>query len=291
MKKKKKKTIDFVKIVVHITHHVTNDLKEINKKNILLKKIINNYLSLSKSVNIFIHLNKKIKLKYKSTKVHYILHKLKKEHPFYLSWKCRKIMEKQKNNYDVFVYTENDILFKKNNFNYWLKNKDICKNNGYNLGFIRVEDNKKKGLYAIDVFVKLKKSISINDKKFVINDINTYCAFWIYDNDEFNKFIRSNVWKFKWKTRFQHYGDIRAMSAIGWHGRFMGHYKNTLIPLKNRRLDTNSIIYHLENKYSITNHGPGSLKVNRLLNKELIKINFIYSLKTFVQKIYKKIIN
>ena len=280
-----------LKIAVHITHHITGNPKEMIKKDILLKKVINSYLSLSKSVNIFVHLNKKMQLKYKTAKVNCIVYKLKKEHPFYLSWKCRRIMEKQKNNYDVFVYTENDILFKKNNFNYWLQNKDICKNNNYNLGFIRVEDNKKKGIYAIDIFLKLKKLISINNRKFIINDNNSYCGFWIYDNEEFNKFIRSNVWKFKWKTRFQHYGDIRAMSAIGWHGRFMGHYRNTLIPLKNRRLDINSIIYHLENKYSITNHGPGSLKVNKLLNKKLIKINFIFSLKIFIQKIYKKIIN
>jgi hypothetical protein len=81
------------------------------------------------------------------------------------------------------------------------------------------------------------------------------------------------------------------MSAIGWQGRFMERYKETLMPLKNNRIDMNSIVYHLENKYSITNHGPGSLKVKEILNKELIKINFIYRLKIFVQKIYKKIIN
>ena len=280
-----------LKIAVHITHHITGNPKEMIKKDILLKKVINSYLSLSKSVNIFVHLNKKMQLKYKTAKVNCIVYKLKKEHPFYLSWKCRRIMEKQKNNYDVFVYTENDILFKKNNFNYWLQNKDICKNNNYNLGFIRVEDNKKKGIYAIDIFLKLKKFISINNRKFIINDNNSYCAFWIYDNEEFNKFIRSNVWKFKWKTRFQHYGDIRAMSAIGWHGRFMGRYKETLIPLKNNRIDINSIVYHLENKYSITNHGPGSLKIKEILNKELIKVDFIYPLKIFMRKIYKKIIN
>ena len=55
-----------LKIAVHITHHITGNPKEMIKKDILLKKVINSYLSLSKSVNIFVHLNKKMQLKYKT---------------------------------------------------------------------------------------------------------------------------------------------------------------------------------------------------------------------------------
>ena len=53
-------------------------------------------------------------------------------------------MEIQKNNYDIFIYSEEDILFTKKNLNYWNKYKDKCINKNYNLGFLRVEVNKKK---------------------------------------------------------------------------------------------------------------------------------------------------
>ena len=52
-------------------------------------------------------------------------------------------MKSQKNNFDIFIYCEDDILFDKKNFNYWLKHKNTCIKNNYNLGFLRFEINKK----------------------------------------------------------------------------------------------------------------------------------------------------
>ena len=64
-------------------------------------------------------------------------------------------MEKQKNSYDFFVYTEDDILFTKKNFEYWKKYKDQCLSKKFNLGFVRVEDNKSKGLLFGRYFLQL----------------------------------------------------------------------------------------------------------------------------------------
>ena len=78
----------------------------------------------------------------------------------------------------------------------------------FNLGFVRVEDNKRKGLYLVDIFLQLYKYIFINDNKYFINDVNPYCAFWIYDQIEFKKFINTKIWKFNWKKIIKHLGIL-----------------------------------------------------------------------------------
>ena len=35
-------------------------------------------------------------------------------------------MESQKDDYDIFIYCEDDLLFTKKNFQYWLAHKDKC---------------------------------------------------------------------------------------------------------------------------------------------------------------------
>ena len=86
-------------------------------------------------------------------------------------------MEKQKNDYDVFIYTEDDILFEKKNFNYWLKYKDLCLNDNYNLGFLRFEINKKdKNLYSTDQVEQSSKYLNLSKKKYLVL-ANSYCAF------------------------------------------------------------------------------------------------------------------
>jgi hypothetical protein len=278
------------KIAVHITYY--QDSKLSLKRRSFLKKVILSYLSISKNVEIFIHTNKKFFYKHKSVKG--IIHDLKGEHPFYLSWKCRNLIFKQRNIYDYFIYSEDDILFNLENFLYWKKYNYFCKKNNYNIGFVRVEDRKFKGLYAVDIFIKLKKFINLQGKNFIINDNNPYCALWIMSKNELHSFIRSNIWRFKWKTKYQSYGDIRAMSAMGRHAKNIDYYKATILPIKkinNRsKIEKGAVILHLDNKYSITRHGPGSLNYNCLLENNLIKFTryhfFILQVKNFLKKFF-----
>ena len=111
-----------MKTAVHICSFNATGYK---KRYYFLKKIVKNYFELNKNIHIFIHTNK-ITKKYKIKNVKYVVHDLKNENPFYLSWKCRPLIEKQKNKYDTFIYSEDDILFTKKNFKYWLRYKDIC---------------------------------------------------------------------------------------------------------------------------------------------------------------------
>ena len=264
------------KIAVHITFFLgKNYLNRIN----FLRKIIDSYKKISKNLDIFIHINKKLHNKYKIKDVNYILHNLSLEDPYILSWKSRKLIYQQKDIYDVFIYSEDDILFTKNNFDYWINFKDICIKNNFNLGFIRVEKNNNK-IYSIDVTTQLNKYLIINNNRFIVNDINTYCAFWIYDRQELNKFINSNIWNFNWRNEFS-YG-VREMSAIGWHGLKMTRYKDTLIPLvksnkKKYVVNLDSLIYHLTgNYYSVHKLEGKKSRINNLVDENQLKYNNAY---------------
>ena len=84
-----------MKICVHITFFVKDKKKiDFNK----LNKVIKNYLTLTKKTYVFVHTNINIKKKLKS--VNFITHNLTNEDPHKLSWKCRTLMEKQKNQFD-----------------------------------------------------------------------------------------------------------------------------------------------------------------------------------------------
>ena len=77
------------------------------------------------------------------------------ENPFtYL--KMHAQIEKQKLKFDYFIYSEDDILFSKKNFKYWLNYKNICiKNLILMVGFLRTE-NKNRKLFSTDLIKQIK---------------------------------------------------------------------------------------------------------------------------------------
>ena len=259
-----------LKISVHISLYVDSK-KKAQLKN--FRKVCKSFLTLSNKVRIFVHSNKKFKGNKKINFFYYDFNKIE-EHPYKLTWFCRKIMEKQKNKYDVFFYSEDLILFTKKNFRYWLNHKDSCIKNDYNLGFLRY-DIKNKIFYSPDQIVKSKYYVNLLNKKYVVPQ-NTSCALWIYDKKEFNNFIKTKYWRFGWKwLTISGVLLIREMSMIGWHGVNMSgidmnRYIATIIPLKKGQLDKNSLIRDLTNKYSMNPRGLfGTFKVKDIMEKNL----------------------
>ena len=147
--------------------------------------------------------------------------------PYYLTWRNRAYIEKTIGDYDIQMYMEDDILFLDRTLNYWMKYKQICIDNNYNLGFLRVENDARSGKWYYSDLKKVPgTTVTINGKRFVINDVNPYCGFWIYDKQELSRFINSKEWRFE----IEGY-RTREMSAIGWHGVRMSRYKGTIIPV------------------------------------------------------------
>ena len=117
---------------------------------------------------------------------------------------------------------------------------------------------------------------NIYNKKYAVLE-NPNSSTWIYDKNEFSKFVKTPFYNFNWKIKeFGSHNFDREMAAVGWHGRDiskgfdMGRYIATIIPLEKNKLDTNSFINHLSNKYSKNPSGLfGSIKIKDLLNKNL----------------------
>jgi hypothetical protein len=239
-----------------------------------LKKVIEELQKIKYSKTIFIYSNTDFCFKEDHENVKVIVHKFadnghkklrkfrrfycqtllslgitKYVHPFYLTWMHRKYVESYVEDYDVQMYLEDDICFDSNSFTYWLKNKDLCIKNNYNLGFFRIEIDEKGVKYLTDITQTPNKIIDIENRKFLLNDVNPYCGFWIYDQKELKSFIKSKEWGFKIKR----YG-IREKAAIGWHGLTMNRYEGTLIPLidfddEKYYTDSGCSIHHLPNNY------------------------------------------
>jgi hypothetical protein len=196
-------------------------------------------------------------------------------------------MFSQKDKYEIFIFGEDDIIFSKKNFNYWLKYKDLCIRNNYNLGFLRTEVKRKSNLlYSTDQVSKIKYHVNLYKKKFVKLE-NSNSSFWIYDKNEFQKFTQTKYWRFDWKwVTISGVLLIREMAAVGWHGENMGgegsmnRYKATIIPLNNHKLNKNAFIKHLSNKYANNPAGLfGTMSINNIMSKKLIKFipkNFFY---------------
>ena len=186
-------------LVVHITYFHKDIARNPQKRISYVQKILDEYDKFTcVRVHIYIHTNTSIDHVFnppKNCSFDIIVHELRKdENPHYLTWKSRKLIKSQRNDFDYFCYSEDDILMKESTFQYWLKYKDMCIENQYNLGFLRVETDKDQNMYVLDVTNKLKNIVTINDIQFVKNDDNPYCALWIYDKSELNNIINSDLY-------------------------------------------------------------------------------------------------
>jgi hypothetical protein len=244
----------------------------IEERFIYLNRIIEETNIYDDKADIFIHTNKifeaSVLKKYTNGTINIVYHDLMNEHPYYLTWKCRKLMYEQRNKYDVFMYIEDDILVPSVAIHYWKTYNQPLINRGYNLGFLRIEtkDNQE---YITDFYptTKFNKTIIIDNIKYCINDINPYCAFWIYNKEEFNRFVESEYYNINNIMGYQ----TREQSSIGLHGLQTNWYKGTLIPIIDNNIIKTCKIYHLPNNYAndITTQF-GKLKFEDCIEKSIL---------------------
>tara|TARA_A100001015_G_scaffold301864_1_gene389328 strand:+ start:219 stop:1091 length:873 start_codon:yes stop_codon:yes gene_type:complete len=285
-----------MKILLNIVHFQ-------NKKSHFLNELIKEYNSFDLSVDIFIHTNKKsiknLHLDFYNNgnitiKRHYLFLKFLfyRNKNYYLTWTPRKLIKKNIEKYDIFIYSEDDILIPKKAFEYWLDTKDKLYSLGYLPGFILIEHNRNNEEIAVGFKdKKLRKIIKVNDKHYLVNDNNRYMASWIYDKNMIKDWIdtgffdirkvttkkamRSNfldklkinnltvrylLYNLKNKKGF----GIRENSAFGMNSLSLNIINDLLFKLENSLLSDDNKIYHLPNSYSDTNHpdGIGTIKLN-----------------------------
>ena len=231
-----------------ITKHISFFF--ITKRIMYINNIIDETNKYEYTTDIFIHTNNKFLQErmfnaYTNGCIKIVYHDLSNINPYYLTWKCRELLQKQQHDYDVFIYIEDDILVPYKAINYWLEYNTKLIEMNYNLGFVRIEvENNIE--YITDLYgVQFDEIITLNNEKYCVNNKNPYCGFWIYNKNEFNKFVNSKYYNINNISGY----DIREKSAIGLHGIETEWYKNTLIPIINNKLNEKCKIYHMPNNY------------------------------------------
>lgn len=195
-----------------------------------------------------IHVNRETFDDYSNGSLTVVHHDLSTCHPFMLTWKYRELMKHQRDEYDIFMYIEDDILVPRSAIKYWLDYKN--KLNDYNVGFVRIEYGDDGNEYITDLPGKqLDTFVKIQDEVYCVNNINPYCAFWIYDKNDFDTFIKTNFYD---KPNLPMYG-LREQSAIGMIPQCVGRYKDTVIPVVRGKLIDECKVYHLPNNYVVNN--------------------------------------
>ena len=243
-------------ISIHIPFYNPNPEKKEGHRNLrrfdYLKENIENLKTLSIKNDIFVHTHNEF-LDDKKLDARIIKHQINDNDldKGFLTWKCRSLMEEQKNDYEYFCYLEHDIKFSEDNLQYWLKYQDQLDKKNYHLGFLIYERNNSDNKnYSIHIVRKLNKYLNIEGKKFVINDLENYCCFWIYNKDQFHKFLTSKWWSFKKRAHnFRHNYGVTERSSIGFHSFNMNYFKATLIPEVDNQPDPNCFIEHMTNNY------------------------------------------
>jgi len=212
--------------------------------------------------DVFIHTNSATLtpdtfISYTNGVVRVIYHDLSNTNPHFLTWNCRDLMLEQKDEYDIFMYLEDDILVPANAIDYWIKYSELLIPQNYNAGFLRIETNACNREFITDLnWVKFDTLSKIGDEIFCINNKGPYCAFWIYDQKEFGRFVESDMYKYH-----RHGCEIRESAGFGLHGLTMNWYKNTVIPVSlcdgeiaSYKLNENCKIYHMSNNYVTNDH-------------------------------------
>lgn len=240
-----------MKITYHITFfYLENRIPFINR-------IIEEANTYGHSVDIFIHTNKDISTdiftKLTVGTLTSIYHDLSGTHPYKLSWKCRDLLSKQKDDYDYFIYSEDDILIPSKTLDYYITNNEPLVDQGFNLGFVRIEENNGEE-YVVDITRPLNQSVTNDSIEYAINDVNFYCACWIYNKKEFNRFVLTKYYSSP-PAENTYSRELSAFGLTHFGDGITGWYKSILIPINNGMLTNDCKVFHMDTKYSI-HEGP-----------------------------------
>jgi len=240
-----------MKLCKHITFFYNENLKG-------RLKYLNQVLQVTKTydfeTHIFIHTNKEGNFDLslvdgETLCIEIIYHDLSEVHPYFLTWKSRDLMKKQKDIYDIFMYVEDDILVRNETIHYWLQHKNALLSRNFNLGFVRIETDQNKIEFATDIDEHFYEKTTIENREYVIDTGSKYCAMWILDKEEFSKFIDSDFYNLCNIHCITNPNMSREKSAWGLNDPGIKWYSNVLIPLQNGFLHPDSRIYHLPNNY------------------------------------------
>lgn len=175
-------------------------------------------------------------------------------HPYLLTWIHREVFlnaYKLDESISHFVYLEDDILFTKENFNYWIDGLQELKALGLIPGFLRVEEDISGKLFSSDVLMSDTLAslprVRTEDQQLWINLRFCYQGMYVLDRELFREFVHSDAF-----TPDHGFWGLRERATQGLlfekvpHGCFSRHF---LRYLPGQGIDTGALIRHTSNRY------------------------------------------
>lgn len=163
------------------------------------------------------------------------------QHPFHLTSFHRQHFKAFVNDYDYFMYIEDDILLPWEAFKNYIDNFPLLWSKNYVPSFIRIEE--AEGVqYVSDVVKKQTLNIiEIGGKQFThLQFPNDYHGFWIMPQKELKESMTADF------TKLSDSREGNAMFA-GW-----GLGKTTLVEIKDNLISPLCYSYHLPNNYAMS---------------------------------------
>lgn len=174
------------------------------------------------------------------------------DHPYKLTWAHREHMRARLDDYDVFMYVEDDIFIPAATFSYWLAEKERLKKHGFLPGFLRVELDRAGRVMASDyeAHVSRDKIIELDNRKYLATH-RPYQACWLYDKEMMEQFVGSDSFQSGYEG-YVKIGSIRENAAIGmaYHAPPEGFSSRHLLALNERgEISSETFVFHLPSNY------------------------------------------
>jgi hypothetical protein len=179
------------------------------------------------------------------------------DHPFSLTWTHRQQMLEHLEDYDIFMYLEDDILIPWAAFEAWLSENEAVYKTGRIRGFLRVENPGGDKLYATDYTGPMPAPVIWRiGQQYYFEPSRCYHGCWVYTKKQMKDFIQSSSWMNREifsgddRDRAIFRGDIRASAAAGMMKPLQGFHLLVLPINSDGTFPDEVFIYHLPNNYS-----------------------------------------
>lgn len=184
------------------------------------------------------------------------------EHPFDLTWVHRQAMEKHLQNYDLFMYLEDDILVPWDSFINLRNDQVLLENTEWIRGALRIEQSHRGVNYLADFKepMGLPQVLDINGRRF-FRPRYPYSAFWLYTRTQMKRFLASEYWPEDnydncapaWSLgkgyRYKREKAAFGMAYLPQRGDREHHRVVLPLPQVGFELDPRLFVYHLSRNY------------------------------------------
>lgn len=172
------------------------------------------------------------------------------EDPLKLTWMHRKAMAERVEEFDLFVYGEDDILIPEAAMRLWLRDAERLAPLGFMPGLVRVEHNRSGKLVLSDYLhpATEPKIVQVEGMKYLANPF-PYQACWLCNKEQMRRFVQSPSYPAGAEGRGLYPRERMAVGAI-YDDVPEGYPSRALVPLTDdMRIAPESLVFHMPSNY------------------------------------------